>query len=213
MKKIGISGRIGHGKDAAGDMLSYILNGGYSFMEYANNRTVLNQRATVLKFADGLKKRTAEYFDISVEKLEDQSFKNSIIPGTDMTYRKFLQEWGVACRGVLKDFWVRLAMKKLETYRLAGFQYGIFTDVRFKNEWDAMDLNIRIIRSEMLEKRWWVKVLRFIKLAPMLSLQEHISEISLDKETPDIIIYNDGDLRDLFYDLANIVRNEKLSKN
>lgn len=123
---IGIIGRIGSGKDTAGEMLMEKLGEGYKIKKYAGM----------------LKDITCMLVGCTREQLESQEFKNSNMPKIwrkgnvpPMTYRRFMQLLGTeAGKDVLHpDIWTNSLF--------ADYTEGdkwIITDVRYPEEADAI---------------------------------------------------------------------------
>ena len=145
---IGISGKIGSGKDTIGKMVKDRL-----------------PNYQIRKFADKLKDIVCMVTGCTREQLEDQEFKDSLL-GPEwnylkpieswsgnmevaMTYRELLQKIGTEGMrvGVHKNFWVNATM--------SGFRESsnwVITDVRFNNEVEAIKekggLLIRVVRGD-----------------------------------------------------------------
>lgn len=203
-KAIGIGGKIGHGKDTVGKMLSFMDNRKRNgieprfedWMQYSGRMKYKN----ILKFAAPIKEYTAETFGIRASDLEDQEVKDSLTP-LGMTYRKFMQEFGMSLREIHQDFWVYKAISKIDTDEPIVF----FTDMRFLNEMDVMDITIRVENPSLLEKRKWVLLVRKVPvLAKLFGVYEHDSETELDKVAHNYHIVNDGSLRLLWEECLKI---------
>jgi hypothetical protein len=128
---IGISGKIGSGKDTAAAMIQ-------------EGRPYDNR-----KFAGKLKQICGILLNVDPKQFESQEFKSTYLPDWGMTVREFLQRMGTeAVRGQIHDnAWVMSTM--------SGFnpdtEAWIITDVRFPNEakaiLDAGGIMIRIERD------------------------------------------------------------------
>lgn len=219
---IGISGRIGSGKDTVGEIIQKLCltNEGPEF--------------EIKKFAGKLKQMASLLTGIPVEDFEDQEIKNSILGeewgklGVNnpllaiepfkkfqfwelMSVRELLQKLGTdAVRdGLHKDAWVNalFADYKYEIHRsevptrAAGFidqhvyPNWIITDMRFENEMEAVEQREGIT----------IRVVR-----PGTSIGTHPSETALDDAEFDYEIINDGYISDLIDKVIDILTLEKL---
>lgn len=180
---IGISGKIGSGKDTLG-LIAQV------------------QGFQVKKFAYKLKQIVALLTGCTVEDLENQEFKNKYLPaewqGYDdvtalLTYRWLMQVVGTeAMRDVIhNNIWVNalFADYKMQSHtgptRDLKYPNWIITDVRFPNEAQAIKdrggLLVRIERPSATSFDGMAKV------------TEHPSETSLDTYNGwDLVIYNTG---------------------
>lgn len=167
---IGISAKIGHGKDTVGQMIVELLG-----------ENQFGQRYEIKKFAGKLKHITSLMTGCTLEQLEDPIKKNDLIGPQwgDLTYRKFMILLGTeAMREVIHaNAWVNALFS---TY-MAGLLW-IITDVRFPNEAQAIQE-----RNGFL-----IRVIR-----PGVPSLDHISETALDEYRFHYTIVNDGDLNDL----------------
>ena len=185
---IGISGKMGSGKDTLGDMLCGI-DRSYSIKKYA---TKLKQIASLLS-------------GIPVERFESQDFKKFDMPTVwnkikkptsaygeqmeKMTVREFLQKIGTdALRdGLHNDVWVNalFADYKERYFGSNSMPNWIITDVRFPNEAQAVidrgGIMVRINRTDKSRVN-----------------ADHPSEIALDNwDGFHYTIDNNGTLEDL----------------
>ena len=221
---IGISGRIGSGKDTVGTIIQGLL------------LTNKNQSSEIKKFAGKLKQIASILTGISVEKFEDQEFKknyldaewgtvqdiplNSIPPFADMqfnvmmTVREFLQKlgteamreglhtnvWGNALFADYKAKWVPTGdtIEEDEVSLEKEYPNWIITDMRFPNEMEAVEkrhgITIRVTRPD------------FLSFDAML----HPSETALDDAKFDYEIINDGTMEELVKKVREILVNEEL---
>lgn len=177
IKLIGISGRIGSGKD-----------------EVAKIIQSLTQNWQNKKFAAKLKLVASIMLNIPVEKFENQDFKRTFLPGdwaTDimlegnipamrpMSIREFLQRLGSDAirNGLHQDAWVNSLFSDWSID-----QQWVISDCRFKNEFMAIKdrggIVIRIERETGNESN-------------------HISETALDDCVFDYTISNNGTIEEL----------------
>lgn len=169
-KLIGISGKIGAGKDLTGAMLMQSGSAdGYLFR--------------IKKFADTLKACAALILNCDVSKFEDHTFKSTPLGGNwgRLTPREFLQKFGTEVgRQIHPDVWVNSLFEGLGPY-----DHRIITDVRFPNEADAIKrnggVNIRVIRD----------------IGTTGDIATHASETALDDYPFDYIIDNSGTIEEL----------------
>lgn len=112
---IGISGKIGSGKDTLGGCLALY---GYQ------NR----------KFASKLKQICSLLSGLPYEYFEKQDLKDTYISAFEITCREMLQQFGTdVCRNWKSDIWVQALFAD---YRM--IDNWVITDVRFPNEADAI---------------------------------------------------------------------------
>lgn len=171
---IGISGRIGSGKDTLAQVIREF-----------------DPSWEVKKFAAKLKQVASLLTGIPVHKFEDQEFKKQYMPPEwGMTYREFLQKLGTdAMRdGLHKNVWVNALMAdyKQRTYEPArvnsaykDYPNWLITDVRFPNEAEAVRSRGGIV----------IRITRGTEL-PAEAL--HTSETALDDYPFDHTISNNG---------------------
>jgi hypothetical protein len=124
---IGISGKAGAGKDFLADA---IIDEVPSFKKVA--------------FADPLKEYAASMLNRPLEDMYTQEGKQKV-NCLGITNRDFLQQLGVKMREIHPNFWVQMLHNKIR-----NMEDVIITDVRFANEFDAINkwggLNVRIER-------------------------------------------------------------------
>jgi hypothetical protein len=175
---IGISGKIGSGKDTIAQIIS----------------ETSKKQWEVKKFAGKLKQIASMLTGISVDKFEDQDFKNTFLgPEWDtygisrrqMTVRELLQKLGTEAmrNGLHTNTWVNALFCEYVPHN-----NWIITDVRFPNEYDAVKSKGGII----------IRVNRPGFGTSMVSLANaHPSETALDGHEFDHVIENNGDLYEL----------------
>lgn len=198
MNLIGISGKIGSGKDTVGAIIRdlYITNN--------------NDLYEIKKFATKTKIIASLLTGIPVEKFEDQEFKKTIL-GREwskvnefdgfsnvsflkmMSVRELLQKIGTDAmrNNVHKDTWVNALFADY-----SKDQKWIITDVRFPNEYNAIKKRGGII----------IRINRPGYGTSMKELAEaHPSETALDGFDFDYIIENDDNLENLVKNVRKII--------
>lgn len=192
---IGISGKMGSGKNEVADMISFLLfrncNGTYqqfreaqdirnTYLKYKNYYDAEITLPNIHSFANKLKKFVGIATGVNFHELDNRNVKSSKIPWMDISYRELLQRLGEAVRrGVDENFWVHSLLVEYNNSDI-----WIISDVRYKNEADEIKrrggILIRINRDD-------------------LNKNDHISETDLDDyENFDCVIDNNGTLEDLF---------------
>jgi hypothetical protein len=155
---IGFAGRAGAGKTTAAEAAAAAGGG------------------VVLGFADPLYAALAAALGVPVATLHDRATKELPLP-VGKSVRQLLQtlgtEWGRQL--VRQDLWVWRARQRIEEAGRAGVPLVAVSDVRFRNEVDA----IRELGGEV----WWVH-------RPGLGEGQHISERELQPQDCDRQIVN-----------------------
>ena len=210
---IGISGKIGSGKDTIGE----IIQG----LSITNGR----QEFEIKKFAGKLKQIASLLTGIDVKDFEDQEFKkallgeewgtvqkiplNSIPPFADidfnvmMSVRELLQKLGTEAMrdGLHQNVWVNALMCDYRRPKMSEYNPSnwIITDVRFPNELKAINdvngLTIRVVRPQ-------IETANF--------KPEHPSETAIDDAEFDHTIINDGSMEELIEKVRQILITEKI---
>lgn len=171
---IGISGYAGVGKDTVAGIIRDLDN---SF--------------EIKKFSGALKEVASILTGVPSSNFENQWFKNQYLHGWDMTARELLQRLGTdAIRdGLHKDAWVNALMNNYHQD-----DNWIITDMRFKNEYDAIKrfggIVVRLHRDEIKP------------------INAHCSETELDGEQFDYTLVNNKDVdgwEDIVYGLMESV--------
>lgn len=231
---IGISGRLGSGKDTVGKIIQYLtaedvgadclkrIRAGLS-IDGHHNSSFENK-----KFAGKLKLIGSILSGVPVENFEDQDFKK--LPMSldwEMTYREFLQKLGTEAMrdGLHKNVWVNALFAD---YKPKIGMYG-FNPLDSKH-----DLSKGIVNA--LEKdmypNWIITDMRFpnemesVKdkggitirvIRPVHALSQennatqlHPSETALDNAEFDYVIENDGSFDDLILKVENILKKEQI---
>ena len=158
---IGISGKAGTGKDTIAGYLKQL----------DNFRTIA--------FADEMKQRLSEAFDIPIDYFYDRSIKDSAINGSNTTPRALMQFYGQSMKDIHgDDYWINIVFGKL-----SSSDNVIITDVRFDKEADA------VLRNDG-------KVLVVIRDDTGLDYND-ITEQGITHRDEYFYIYNNGDLNEL----------------
>jgi len=176
MALIGISGKIGVGKDTVGKIIQYLTDDTVNKTVYPNfeefDKLDIGNEGyhpwQIKKYAGKLKTIASLLTGVPVEKFEDQEFKKQMMPeGWGMTYRTFLQKLGTEGMrvGVHTNVWVNALFadykgKKTRINQLTPVKQSfdvdtypkwIITDMRFPNEMEAVKqrdgITIRVTRK------------------------------------------------------------------
>jgi hypothetical protein len=228
MSIIGISGRIGSGKDTVGDIIQKICitNQGPEF--------------EIKKFAGKLKTIASLLTGVPVERFEDQEFKQSYLgeqwaktpvsPLSDatlfdkvdldnlMTYREFLQKLGTeAIRdGLHTNVWVNALFadykSKRELLQADGTwiesdtgEVDFAVSIKYPN-WIITDMRFPN-EMEAVKERGGITI-RVVR--PGTESETHPSETALDNATFDYEIINDGEIVDLIEKVKTILIKENI---
>jgi len=105
---IGISGKMGSGKDYYADKL---------LKKFVNSIKIC--------FADQLKVIVATKYNIDIKLLFGDKTQE---------HRELLQETGQDERKIDKKIWIKYTNNWIKLYQMRGFKYIIISDVRYKNE-------------------------------------------------------------------------------
>jgi hypothetical protein len=200
---IGISGRMGVGKDAVASIIQDLtrpeIEGYVTFVNGKWEPALGGSDWRIRKYAYKLKQIASILTGIPIEKFEDQEFKKSELgPEWDtvvesneqwygetgyvrrpMTVRSFLQKLGTESvrNGLHPNTWINALFADLKED-----SKWIITDVRYPNEYEAIKqrggIMIRVNRGEQ-------------------SKDAHISETALDDFKFDFVIENNGSLDEL----------------
>ena len=194
MALIGISGKIGVGKDTVGEIIQKFCatNNGPNF--------------EIKKYAGKLKEIACILTGCTLEQLENQEFKKLQI-GLDwgMTYRELLQKLGTEAmrNGLHENVWVNalFADYKAVGWESEDISNWIITDMRFPNEFDAVKskdgITIRVERPlHALSQENHFGIL-------------HPSETSLNNAEFDYTIVNDSTIEELTKKVKEILEKEK----
>jgi len=231
---IGISGRMGSGKDTIGTIIQGLL------------LTNKNQSCEIKKFAGKLKQIASILTGIPVEKFEDQEFKknlldvewgtvqqiplNSIPPFADMQFnvlmsvREFLQRLGTEAMrdGLHTNVWVnalfadykpgvtyQMEILDLESSDLQREKIGKPVHSEYPN-WIITDMRFPNEMEAVVKRNGiTIRVTRPVKKSKNTA-KLHPSETSLDKAKFDYEIINDGTMEELVKKVKEILIKEKL---
>jgi hypothetical protein len=230
---IGISGRIGSGKDTVGEIIQELCVSNYGPV------------FEIKKYAGKLKQMASLLTGIPLEDFEDQEFKKSYLGaewGTvksnplnavpvfanvsfneSMSVRELLQKLGTeAIRdGLHPNAWVnalfadykinRLSMSNsVEEISKQPYPNWIITDMRFPNEMEAVEerkgITVKVVRgcSEC-------GGIGYHKLSCSKQYEkQHPSETAIDDAKFDYEIINDGSIKDLIEKVRQILITEKI---
>jgi hypothetical protein len=195
-KLIGISGKIGSGKDTFAEIIrlltsaSYLTNQTIEHFLRNPNSNVIRTEWRVQKFAGKLKEVASLLTGIPVYKFEDQDFKKTNLPeewnvwhpnldrSEPMTVRELLQKLGTEAmrNGLHTNAWVNATFSNYDNY-----SKWLITDVRFPNE-----------AAAIIEKGGIL-----VRLHRNSETGDHPSETALDNYDFQIVIENTGSLTDL----------------
>lgn len=218
---IGISGRLGSGKDTVGKLIQYMtaedvaagclgrIRGGLSIDGY-HNSDFENK-----KFAGKLKLVGSILSGVPVEMFEDQDFKKlDMSPEWEMTYREFLQKLGTEAMrdGLHTNVWVNALFADYKGFVKEWDEFGndtlveypnwIITDMRFPNEMDAVKDKVGVT----------IRVNRPVHALSQENnaVQLHPSETALDNADFDYVIENSGSFDDLMVKVEAILKKEQI---
>ena len=150
---IGISGKIGSGKDTVGKIIQYhtlqperfecktpeefVGSSAYfrkkpikewTKEELFNDNFFLREMNVSLyqikKFADKLKERIAITWGIDRQKLESQDFKNQLVPQLGITWRELMQLEGEKMREIDEDYWCKALFSEYGVIQENYYQDG-----------------------------------------------------------------------------------------
>jgi len=214
---IGISGKLGSGKDTMGLIIQALMEKNLvhsEIVDIAMGKLVLPKSDwEIKKMAGKLKEITSIILGVPVEKFEDRNFKESYLPEIwnyvdkngfkkQMTVREFFQRLGTdAMRNGLHEnvwanaFWVDYVDQKPDD-RFSNIEYPnwIITDVRFLNEAESVinhgGILIRVNRGG--------------------DTGNHPSETGLDDWEFEYIIDNNGTISDLIKEVEKILIQEQI---
>jgi len=202
---IGIVGKAGSGKDTIGKMIQYYIASKERVLYCGENDFLKNSFGCyhsslkesdfqIVKFSYKLKQMCCLITGCSMDQLEDESFKKFPLPqflqndSEERTYRWLLQKLETeVSRKIDPDIWINSLMNHYDHSKK-----WVITDVRFKNEANAIQLRKGII----------IKVIRD-------SEQEinHVSETELDSIIPNFTIHNNDSIDELYEKVKSCISN------
>jgi hypothetical protein len=211
---IGISGRMGSGKNTVGDIIEKIC--------LTNEGPLFEQKA----FAGKLKQIGSILSGVPVEYFEDQDFKKLPMGiEWEMTYREFLQKLGTEAMrdGLHTNVWVNALFadyfckdcgweeEQKGTIDACSGKHElpnwIITDMRFPNELEAVKekggITIRVVRPHGYTNPHTGEYKE-------MPLSYHPSETALDDAKFDYEIINDGTIEDLIEKVKEILIKEQI---
>ena len=200
---IGISGKIGSGKDTVGDIIRILTSG-----KLISNDTVANAISVsdnfkewsspwiIKKMAGKLKIIASVLSGVPIHKFEDQEFKKQKMDPEwgGLTYREFLQKIGTDSLrdNVHEEIWVN----SLYVDQNDASQW-IVTDIRFPNE------------AESIKKRDGILIR--VNTTRKCVVSDHPSETSLDDYKKfDYVIDNSGTISQLISGIRGILMHENM---
>ena len=220
MALIGISGKLGSGKDTVGEIIQYLtgVDADGKFTKGLN--WSYSSNFEIKKFAGKLKMVGALLSGADVKDFEDQGFKKRDMSSEwGMTYREFLQKLGTEAMrdGLHTNVWVNALfadykglVKEWDEFGndlLVEYPNWVITDMRFPNEMEAIEerggITIRVERPKPREM--------FLMNATTVidtRIPEHPSETALDDARFDYVIDNDGTLDELVQKVKDILIEE-----
>jgi len=227
MALIGISGKIGVGKDTVGAIIQYLTSENkklYTFNDWLDRVTTYNSDPKtdwkIKKYAGKLKQIVALLTGCKVEDLESADFKNEPLGsgwegGTNITamstYRKLLQLVGTdAMRDVIhENVWVNALFADYKPkYMVSSFpppatQEEYITQQGYPN-WIITDMRFPN-EAKAIKQRGGLLIR--VERPGSLSQSDHPSEIALDNYHGfDYTILNNGTIDDLVKNVETILR-------
>ena len=207
---IGISGKIGSGKDTVGNIIQMLTQGidsNTQITEYVNGTNITGFDYQIKKFADTIKDTVCMWIGCTREQLEDQEFKqkelgeewwycvaddgsyipyeqnlhkNKVVNLVKLTPRKLLQLLGTECGRQIIHPNIWVNSLFADYKKDSNW---IITDVRFPNEAQAIKDKGGIM----------IRINR-----PLYRLDDqHPSETALDNYNFDYVIENEGNIDEL----------------
>jgi hypothetical protein len=230
---LGISGRIGSGKDTVGLIIQYLTDelnkdNPKEFTEWVDGGFHASDWE-IKKYAGKLKEIACMLTGCTLEQLENQEFKKlQIGPDWGMTYRELLQKLGTEAmrNGLHENVWVNALFADYSKYinQATGEQVLIDDYLYYKN---GLDSKAEIVTKQ--EPNWCITDMRFpnefdaVKSRDGITIRvnrtnrwnkpqdiEHASETALDNHEFDYVIDNDSSISDLIEKVRTILIKEKV---
>lgn len=149
-------------------------------------------------FADNVYKEIAEILVFDEIGLSDESLRDSKIEQIKQNksfYRPLLQWWATEFkRGINENYWITSVINEIQA---SDRDFAVVTDVRFKNEYNALKDNFDCL---------FIKILRPISEN---SEDYHVSETEHLYLDADLVISNEGNLDDYKEKIIDYVKYNK----
>lgn len=201
LRLIGISGKIGSGKDTTAELIQLVTTYGLNNLKEVRNvtprlmdnqdfkeYTLQNANWQIVKYAENLKLIASLLTGIPRKNFEDQEFKKTHLgpEWNNITVREFLQTLGTrALRDNLNEnVWVNSLFGNFDES-----SQWLITDTRFPNEADAIKERGGIV----------------VRVDRGLSTGDHPSETALDDYNFDYVIPNKGNIEELIEEVVKFV--------
>jgi hypothetical protein len=233
---IGISGRLGSGKDTVGEIIQYLtgVDADGKFSKGLN--WSYSSNFEIKKFAGKLKIIGSMLSGVPVEYFEDQDFKKLPMGlEWEMTYREFLQKLGTEAMrdGLHTNVWVNalFADYKVDIKEITNKSYSKKED-KWVHQWGGKEIlsdNQNFSFKKYNYPNWIITDMRFPNEIAAVELREgitirvnrdngtreidtnpHPSETALDDAKFDYVIENDGTLDELVEKVRAILIREKI---
>lgn len=233
---IGISGRLGSGKDTVGKIIQYLKC--HSVGNIAIQDTLScsehdwwleeQSKFEIKKFAGKLKAVGSLLTGIPIEKFEDQEFKKTDLPNEwvyvengyaarNMTVRDFLQKLGTEAmrEGLHTNVWVNALFADYirnddKLIRITEENLEEWQEGKYPN-WIITDMRFpNEMQAVELREGITIRVVRQDMHSLEAMITAHTSETALDDAEFDYVIYNNGTLNELVEKVRAILILEKI---
>ncbi len=182
MKIIGLTGKMGCGKDTAADMIVSEMNYRTHFVKVG--------------FADALKEGMKATFGLTFDEVNDRTLKETPHPKLcGRTPRYVMQMFGTefARKLIADDIWLKVMEYRIKDIELKGFGSVVISDVRFENEAEF----VRSLGGTL----WHIER----DGNPHITEGSHVSESGVAKHPDDVVIKNNGSLDELYDVIKSIL--------